>query len=85
MIVLEYLMRFNFIDGRKRKVQKPKKYLAKYRECSMACLNSSVQLRTMKSRPGIGLNHLIAAAAGHPEIMNPKSNNKMIAHCEGVR
>ena len=38
MIVHEYLMRFNFIDGRKRKVQKPKKYLAKYRECSMACL-----------------------------------------------
>ena len=42
MIVLEYLMRFNFIDGRKRKVQKPKKYLAKYRECSMACLVTRV-------------------------------------------
>lgn len=38
MIVHEYLMRFNFIDDRKRKVQKLKKYLAKYRECSMVCL-----------------------------------------------
>jgi hypothetical protein len=44
MVVPRYhiLQTFDFIDDRKRKVLKPKKYLAKYRVCSMVCLVVSV-------------------------------------------